>query len=150
MENGAKLSGLTSLALLLTVACDSPRDRPTGLAGPLPATSVEVVEPENDQIIPSDSLTLVVVEAAGSIQAIDLVVKRVSRPDTILKRLTRFETLQPSVRVEIEFDVPHLLTGVHLEIRAVAVDAIGDRHESAPVFVQIIECDVFPLACREP
>lgn len=117
METRVKLSIPALAALLLTAACDSPRDRPTGLAGPLPSTSVEVVEPENDEI---------------------------------LKKLTRFETLQPSVHLEIEFDVPHLLTGVHLEIRAVAIDAIGDRHQSAPVFVQIIECDVFPLACREP
>lgn len=148
--NSPKFTFLAVLAVSFAGACDSPRDRPTGLPTALPSTSVQVVEPANDQVWPSDSLTYVVVEAEGSIQAIELLVKRASLPDTLLSKLTRFDALQPAVRLEIEFDVPPLLTGVYLEIRAVAVDAIGERHASSPVVVRIIECDVYPIACRNP
>jgi hypothetical protein len=61
----------------------------------------------------------------------------------------RFSEPEEVVQVDFEVRIPRFETGTHLQFRGIAEDLIGQRHVSEAVVVMVIECDVFPLACRE-
>jgi hypothetical protein len=141
---------LSALGALALAGCDSPRERPTGLSAPLPATTVTVLKPETDDVVPSDSTAIVVIEAQGLVTAVELLLVRNALPDTLARERREFGEPVELAQEQFEVRIPAFVTGVHLEIRGVAEDAIGQRHFSKPVFVVVIECDVFPLACGGP
>jgi hypothetical protein len=129
-------------------ACESPRERPTGTAGPPPTISVAVIVPEMDDVVPSDSTARVVIEARGPMVALEALMVRSALADTLDRQRRAFDGPVESAVEEFALRVPKLTTGVHLEIRGVAEDPSGGRHLSDPVVVTVIECDVFPLACE--
>jgi hypothetical protein len=137
----------SALGASAVAACDSSRDRPTGLGRPVPPTTVAVVQPASEELMPVDSTRTILVEADGLLVAVELYVTRRSIADTIVRERRDFATEQSTVEEAFDFLVPRLLTGTHLEISAVAEDIIGQRYRSEPVFVQVIDCDQFPLAC---
>lgn len=127
--------------------CESPRSRPTAAGSPLPATSVAVASPVTEALVPSDSVVRVVVGATGLLQAVEYFLVRSAVRDTLGWDRQEFTQPQDSVRVVFQVPIPDLKTGTQLEIRAVAENVIGERELSAPVYVLVIECDLYPLAC---
>ncbi len=140
---------LAAIGVLASAGCETSRDRPTGLGKPLPATFVAVVSPLKEASVAADSTHIVVIEASGLITAVEFFLARVNSSDTLA--LGRIEFSEPEEIVQVDFDVrmPRFETGTHLEIRGIAEDLIGRRHVSEPVVVFVIECEVFPLACRD-
>lgn len=139
---------LLAAAVLGQAGCDSSRDRPTGLGSPLPPTSVTVVEPQTNKMVPADSIETIVIQATGSLVAVEFFLKRSSLPDTLARDRRDFGRTQESIEVEFDVRIPDLVTGTHLVIRGVAEDLAGELHFSEPVVVQVIECDLFPTACE--
>ena len=139
---------LPALIGLGASGCDDSRERPTGVEEfGLPTVTVSVTEPVRESVLPSDSTSLVVIEAIGEVRAVEYFVKVVSQPDTIARARREFQETLVSVEVVFGFRIPALPTGTALEVRGVAEDAQAVRHLSEPVFVTVIECDLFPQAC---
>ncbi len=137
------LTGLFSLS-----ACETARDRPTGLTQPLPTTTIAVVAPRSQQFVPADSTAIVVVEGSGLIQAVEVVLTLNTLPDTLAIEREAFDTPRETVELVFGIHIPgRLRTGAELQVQAVAEDIVGDRHLSVPVVVVVIECDVFPVTC---
>ncbi len=136
------------VAAVSAAACDPARDRPTGLTAPLPPTTVSVVAPQSQQAVPADSITVVQVKAEGLLQAVELVVTKNAQPDTVAFERRDFASPQESVDLFFDIRVPSE-NGTQLEFRAIAEDVAGGRHSSVPVFVVVIDCDVFPVACTD-
>jgi hypothetical protein len=80
---------------------------------------------------------------------VETVVTGAASWDTLLWQRAEFE--EPREDVEESFDVriPKLETGAHLQIRGIAEDVLGERHVSQPVVVMVIDCEVYPIACRD-
>ncbi len=140
---------IAAAGLLLLAACDTARDRPTGVSRPLPATTIAVTAPRSQQLVPADSTTIVVVEGQGLIQAVDVVLTRNTFPDTLAVDRQVFDTPLETFELVFEIRVPKLQTGAQIQVRAVAEDIAGGRHLSEPVVVVVIECDVFPTTCAD-
>ncbi|UCF19695.1 MAG: hypothetical protein JSU87_17555 [Gemmatimonadota bacterium] len=141
-----------SCVLFLSVglaACESPRGRPFGLEVAA-ETFVAVRSPEPDALIAADSSARVVVEARGAVKAVEYVVVRATLPDTLALGRRQFEAIMDSVVVVFAARIPQLETGIGLEIRGVAEDALGVRVLSEPIYAIAIECDRFPYACGGP
>ena len=137
---------VTFVAVTAAVAaCGVDRDRPTGLATTVPETLVRIAAPERDQLVPADSITTVVVEARGLLQAVEI---QMRTPHDLL-HMERKDLEQPEEVVAMEFEVriPDFATGSHLEFRGVAENIIGERRESDAVGVIIVDCEVFQIAC---
>lgn len=135
------------LAALAWAGCDGSRERPTGLGRPLPPTTVEVVQPPSESLVPVDSVIAVVVEATGLVTALEIVLTHAASRDTLALDRSVLDQPEENAQGIFELTVPRFETGTHLQFRAVAEDLVGGRHESRPVIVSVIECDVFPLAC---
>lgn len=140
---------MTSLLWAAVAACDAERDRPTGLSAPPPTTDVSVLSPEQEAAVKADSATFIVIKATGLITAVEVVVTGAAARDTLLWRRASFEEPRDTVQEAFDVKVPKLETGSHLQIRGVAEDVVGQRHVSQPVVVIVIDCDVFPIACRD-
>lgn len=138
-----------SLLWVAVAACDAERDRPTGLTGPPPTTDVSVLAPEHEASVKADSATFIVIQATGLVTAVEVVVTGAAARDTLLRRRASFGEPRDSVQESFDVRIPKLETGSHLQIRGVAEDAIGQRHVSQPVVVIVIDCDDFPIACRD-
>lgn len=134
-------------AVISATACDTQRDRPLGPEGISPQTSVLVRAPRANQAVGADSVIDVVIDASGSIRAVEFFATRVSLPDTVGRERRSLE--QPLSQVEVRFrlHVPPLATGINLAIRGVAEDLSGQLHVSEPTFVVVIDCEEFPLSC---
>lgn len=134
--------------LLLLAACETTRDRPTGLSEPLPATTIAVIAPRSQQFVPADSTTIVVVEGEGLIQAVEVVLTLNTRPDTLAIERREFDTPLETVELVFGIRIPgRLQTGAQVQFQAVAEDITGSRHLSEPVVAVVIECNVFPITC---
>lgn len=142
-------SKLALLGLVVLGACDAERDRPTGLSIPAPPTDVNVLAPEHEASVKADSAAFIVVEATGLITALEVVVTGAASSDTLAWQREEFEEARDSVEEAFEVRIPKLETGSHLQIRGVAEDLLGQRHVSQPVIVIVIDCEVFPIACRD-
>lgn len=140
---------LASLLWVAFAACDAERDRPTGLSAPPPTTDVIVLAPEQEAAVKADSTAFIVIKATGLITAVEVVVTGAAARDTVLWRRASFGEPRDSVEKAFDVKVPKLETGSHLQIRGVAEDVVGQRHVSQPVVVIVIDCDVFPIACRD-
>ncbi|MGD8866051.1 MAG: hypothetical protein PVI01_00430 [Gemmatimonadales bacterium] len=140
---------LASLLWVAVAACDAERDRPTGLSTPPPTTDVSVLAPEQEAAVKADSATFIVIQATGLIAAVEVVMSGAAARDTLLWRRASFGEPRDSVREAFDVKIPKLETGSHLQIRGVAEDAAGQRHVSQPVVVIVIDCDDFPIACRD-
>jgi hypothetical protein len=128
--------------------CESSRERPVGPGGQtLPPTSVTIVRPITEDVVAADSLATVVIEASGLLRAMELVLTRRPQQDTLAWDRVDFGDALEFVYDSFEVRIPHLETGIHLEMRAVAEDVIGGLHESEAVVVIVIDCEEFPLAC---
>lgn len=133
---------------ILILGCDTQRDRPTGPVAALPSTNVAVIAPQRDAVVGADSVVDVVVSARGAIDAVEYFATRIGLPDTVGKERRDFDPGREAVEVTFQFRVPgRLPTGVNLEIRGVAEDALGERYVSEPTSVIVIDCDQFPFAC---
>jgi hypothetical protein len=139
---------LPALIGLGATGCADSRARPTGVEefGP-PTVTVSVTEPDRESVMPSDSTSLVVIEAIGEVRAIGYFIKVVSELDTVARARREFQETLVFVEAEFGVRIPALPTGAALEVRGVAEDAQAVRHLSEPVFVTVIECDLFPQAC---
>jgi hypothetical protein len=137
----------TSLCTFASIACDSNRDRPTGLGRPVPPTTVTVVWPRDGVLVPADSVRLVVVEAEGSVTALELYLSRPTISDTVIKERRVFSVERLTLEEEFSIRIPQFRSGTRLEIRAAVEDVIGFRHLSQPVTVEVIECNQFTIAC---
>lgn len=135
--------------LFWAVACSVDRDRPTGLELNVPQTEVEVAEPQDDQLVPADSVIDVLVRARGLLQAVELILRRGANRDTLARE--RRDLTEPEEVVETGFEVrvPDVETGVQLELVGVAENVLGERRDSEPIQVVVIECDEFTVACRD-
>lgn len=143
------LAALAAGALCLD-ACDTPRERPTGLTAPVPATTIIVMAPRQQQLVPLDSTAFVVVQAQGLLQAVEVALTVNSFPDTLGFERQAFETPQESVELIFSFLIPgRLLSGTQVRVQGVAVDLAGRRHLSDPVVVVAIDCDEFIIACAD-
>ena len=131
------------------IACDSSRDRPTGLTEPPPPTNVSVLAPEHQASVKADSTDFVVVQATGLITALEFVLTGAASSDTLAWQRVEFPEPQESVQEAFGVRIPGLETGSHLQIRGVAEDLAGQRHVSQTVVVVVIDCEVFPIACRD-
>lgn len=140
---------LTLLGLVVLSACNAERDRPTGLSMPPPPTNVNVLAPEHEASVKADSAAFIVVEATGLITALEVVITGVAISDTLAWQREEFNEARDSVEESFEVRIPKLETGSHLQIRGVAEDLLGQRHVSEPVIVIVIDCEVFPIACRD-
>jgi|GEM_PF-3446074 len=145
----ALLVAALAVVSLSSGGCESPRARPTAAGPPLPATSVAVASPVTDALVPSDSVVRVVVGASGLLQAVEYFLVRPAVRDTLGWDRQEFTQPQDSVRVVFQVPIPDLITGAQLEIRAVAENVIGERELSEPVYVLVIECDLYPFACAD-
>lgn len=135
----------------LVAGCDSPRERPTAFSGPPPSTAVSVIAPIAEAVVPADSEAVVIVEASGSVQAVEFFMKRVALPDTLATERRMFDTAVDQVQVTFSVRIPgNLMPGVSLEIRGVADNETGERFVSEPVFVRVFDCQDFPQACEVP
>lgn len=142
-------SSLVFLVLVVLGACDTVRDRPTGLNMPTPATDVTVLAPEHEASVKADSAAFIVVEATGLITALEVVVTGTAASDTLARQREQFNEPRESVEESFQVRIPKLETGSHLQIRGVAEDFVGQRHVSQPVVVIVIDCEVYPIACRD-
>lgn len=133
--------------LLLLAACETTRDRPTGLSEPLPATTIAVIAPRSQQFVPADSTTIVVVEGAGLIRAVEVILTLNTLPDTLELERRDFDTPLETVELVFGIRIPGLQTGAQVQFQAVAEDITGSRHLSEPVVAVVIECNVFPITC---
>jgi hypothetical protein len=141
----AYLLGVGGIGL---IACQGSRDRPTGLDGEIPETTVLIVSPANDTQLPSDSVSTVALEASGLLQAVEvLVIRRAPVVDTIFNDRMEFEGPRSFVEEAFTVTLPSLVTGTPIEIRGVAENVLGARRFSKPVFVTAVECDIFPVTC---
>jgi hypothetical protein len=140
---------LASLCWVVLAACDASRDRPTGLSAPPPATNVSVLAPEHETSVKADSADFVVVQATGMITAVEFVITGAASSDTLAWQRVEFVEPQEAVQEAFEVRIPRLETGSHLQIRGVAEDLVGQRHVSRTVVVIVIDCEVFPIACRD-
>ena len=140
---------VASLCWLILTACDAERDRPSGLTAPPPPTNVNVLAPEDEASVKADSTAFVVVEATGLITALEFVLTGAASSDTLAWQRVEFPEPQESVQEAFEVTIPRLETGSHLQIRGVAEDLAGQRHVSQTVVVVVIDCEVFPIACRD-
>ena len=140
---------LASLCWVVLGGCDASRDRPTGLTGPPPATNVSVLAPEHQTSVKADSAAFIVVEATGLITAVECVLTGAASSDTLAWKRMEFAEPQETVQEVFEVRIPGLETGSHLQILGVAEDLVGQRHVSRPVVVMVIDCEVFPIACRD-
>lgn len=149
MPSGRRVGvlGCAVAVVSLNGGCETSRERPTAVAGDLPPTSVAVASPATQAIVPSDSVVQVVVGARGFLQAVEYSLVRLAVRDTVGWDRQEFTEPQDSVRVVFYATIPSFKTGTQLEIRAVAENVIGERELSEPVYVIVIECDVYPLAC---
>jgi len=138
-----------SFCTVILAACDASRDRPTGLSTPPPPTNVSVVAPEHETTVKADSSDFVVVRASGLITAVEFVLTGVAASDTLAWQRVEFGEPQEEVEEAFEVKIPRLETGSHLQIWGVAEDVIGKRHVSRVVVVIVIDCEVFPIACRD-
>ena len=135
-------------AALGATACDSQRDRPLGPEEPPVPTSVLVRAPRANQAVGADSMIDVVIDATGSIRAVEFFAKRVSLPDTVGRERRVLEQPESQVEVRFRLHVPPLATGINLAIQGVAEDLAGELHLSEPTFVVVIDCEEFPLNCE--
>ncbi len=138
------------LCCVVLSGCDASRDRPTGLTAPPPATNVSVLAPEHEATVKADSVAFIVVQATGLITAVEFVLTGTASSDTLAWQRVEFNEPQETVEEVFEVRVPGLETGSHLQIRGVAEDLAGQRHVSRPVVVIVIDCEVYPIACRDP
>ena len=138
-----------ALALLVTAACDTQRDRPLGPAAVTPPTTVIVAAPPTDAVVGADSLVDIVVVARGAIDAVEFFAVRIGLPDTVGQEREDLNPRRDSVLATFTLQVPNLPTGVNLEIRGVAEDAAQDRHLSEPVFVTVIDCERYVFICGD-
>ena len=123
------------------------RDRPTGLAMGLPETLVRLASPQRDQLVPADSVIPVIVRADGLLQAVEFIMRHESGRDTLMRDRKDFSDPAESVEVEFEVRIPKVTTGTHLQFIGVAENVLGERRETSPVPVIVIECDIFRSAC---
>jgi hypothetical protein len=108
-----------------------------------------VIAPLAEAIVPADSEAVVIVEASGSVQAVEFFMKRVALPDTLATERRMFATAVDEVQVTFSVRIPgNLISGVSLEIRGVADNETGERFVSDPVFVRVFDCSAFPQACE--
>ncbi len=133
----------------LSGGCETSRERPTAVGEDLPATSVAVASPVTQELVPSDSVVRVVVGATGFLQAVEYYLVRSAVRDTVGWDRREFTEPQDSVQVVFDVTIPEFRTGTQLEIRAVAENVIGERALSEPVYVMVIECDLYPIACSQ-
>lgn len=139
------MAGLLSLG-----ACDTARERPTSPAPPVPATIINVIAPQPQQLVPLDSTAFVVVQAQGLLQAVEVVLTAHTLPDTLGFERRAFETPQETVELTFSFLIPdRVLSGTQVRVQAVAEDLAGSRHLSEPVVVVAIDCDLFVIACAD-
>lgn len=134
-------------AVIGGTGCDTQRDRPLGPERPSVPTSVLVRAPRANQVVGADSVIDVVIDAAGSIQAVEFFATRVSLPDTVGRERRTLEGPLSQVEVRFRLHVPPLATGINLAIRGVAEDLSGELHISEATFVVVVDCDVFPRSC---
>lgn len=134
---------------VLCVACVTERDRPSGPEIEVPPTSVSVVDPADDRVVGADSLVSLTIQATGLIQAVAYEANWMSRSDTTARERRELGSPQMEVRVSFEFRVPAIPNGTNVEVRGVAEDTRGELHRSEPVFLQVIDCDQFPLVCDD-
>jgi hypothetical protein len=134
------------------LSCATARERPTGIDEEQlssEVSSIEVIAPAPESTVPSDDQFVAAVEAFGRIAALEVVVKRVALADTLFQERRTYDP--PEIELALSFDipVPDLVTGVYLEVFGVVEDHRGERILSVPVFVMVVECDLFPDACGE-
>ncbi len=132
----------------MLAACSVDRDRPTGVPSVIPSTEVVLSAPETNDLVPADSLVTVEVVATGLLQSVGFVLLTRARGDTLDQGLEPLDEPLEAVRVVFETRIPNLPTGTTLELIGLADDVAGDRTFSDPVFVQIIECTMFLIACQ--
>ena len=140
---------LVLLGGIALAACDASRDRPTGLSGPPPVTSVIVLAPEHEAAVKADSAAFIVIQATGMVTAVEFVLTWTVSSATIDAQRVEFDVAQEEVEETFEVRIPALETGSYLRIQGVAEDFIGQRHLSQPVVVVVVDCEMSPLACRE-
>lgn len=104
--------------------------------------------PETNDLVPADSLVTVEVVATGLLQSVGFVLLTRARGDTLDQGLEHLSEPLEAVRVVFETRIPNLPTGTTLELIGLADDVAGDRTFSEPVFVQVIQCTVFVIACQ--
>ena len=109
---------------------------------------MKVVWPENDALVPADSFRVVIVEAEGSVTAMELYLTRSAISDTAVKQRREFDEELLSVEEEFVVRIPFFRTGTQIEIRAAVEDLLGLKHLSERVVVQVIDCDRSPFACE--
>ena len=136
------------LTALIIAACSVDRDRPTGVPDVIPSTEVVVSAPETDDLVPADSLVTVEVVATGLLQSVGFVLLTRAQGDTLDQGLEPLDEPLEAVRVVFETQIPNLPTGTILALIGLADDVAGDRTFSEPVFVQVIQCTVFVIACQ--
>lgn len=128
--------------------CEPSRERPVGPGGQtLPPTSVTIVRPVSEDVVEADSLATVVIEASGLLSAMELTVTQRPQQDTLVWDRINFGEVLEFVYDSFQVRIPHLATGIHVEMRAAAEDVIGDLHRSESVVVIVIDCEEFPLGC---
>ena len=140
---------LIAAGFSLGARCDESRERPTGLNIPVPPTEVTVRSPQPNAVLFADSSAVIEIEALGLIQAVGFIVMSVNPIiDTVATRRRDFEPPVEVVDEQFVIQLPTLVSGTSLEIRAFAENLIGQRTSSETVGVFLVDCDVEPFRCQ--